>query len=79
MVGSSTNMRFGGVLEDNILITEIMGIPKVHVEVPIHGSGNNKYKEIFSSRAIQLMAIFIWVYVGAEVTTGGVLSDSMRI
>ncbi|KAB5592211.1 Gallate transporter [Ceratobasidium theobromae] len=50
---------------------EIMGIPKVHVEVPIHGSGNNKYKEIFSSRAIQLMAIFIWVYVGAEVTTGG--------
>ncbi|ELU38857.1 hypothetical protein AG1IA_07109 [Rhizoctonia solani AG-1 IA] len=35
-------------------------------------SGNdNKYKEIFSSRAVQLMSFFIWVYVGLEVTIGG--------
>ncbi|CUA77505.1 Gallate transporter [Rhizoctonia solani] len=32
---------------------------------------SNKYKEIFSSRAVQLMAFFIWVYVGVEVTIGG--------
>ncbi|KAF8714701.1 tetracycline resistance protein, partial [Rhizoctonia solani] len=35
-------------------------------------SGNdNKYKEILSSRAVQLMSFFIWVYVGLEVTIGG--------
>ncbi|CAE6462646.1 unnamed protein product [Rhizoctonia solani] len=32
---------------------------------------NGKYKEVFSSRAVQLVAFFIWLYVGLEVTIGG--------
>ncbi|CAE6453923.1 unnamed protein product [Rhizoctonia solani] len=54
---------------------EIMGLPDpniayTHTETQTPGS-SNKYKEIFSSRAVQLMAFFIWVYVGVEVTIGG--------
>ncbi|CAE6448114.1 unnamed protein product [Rhizoctonia solani] len=36
-----------------------------------HQSEGSKYKDIFGSRAVQLIALFIWVYVGAEVTIGG--------
>ncbi|KAL5641469.1 hypothetical protein ACGC1H_001822 [Rhizoctonia solani] len=54
---------------------EIMGLPDpnvAHSHTETHPSGTgNKYKEIFSSRAVQLMAFFIWVYVGVEVTIGG--------
>ncbi|KDN39561.1 hypothetical protein RSAG8_08717, partial [Rhizoctonia solani AG-8 WAC10335] len=54
---------------------EIMGQPDPniahsHTEGQAPGS-SNKYKEIFSSRVVQLMAFFIWVYVGVEVTIGG--------
>ncbi|KAH7345202.1 MFS general substrate transporter [Rhizoctonia solani] len=53
----------------------IMGLPDpniAHAHTEAHTSGtSNKYKEIFSSRAVQLMAFFIWVYVGVEVTIGG--------
>ncbi|CAE6523018.1 unnamed protein product [Rhizoctonia solani] len=54
---------------------EIMGQPDPniahsHTEGQTPGS-SNKYKEIFSSRVVQLMAFFIWVYVGVEVTIGG--------
>ncbi|EIW55077.1 MFS general substrate transporter [Trametes versicolor FP-101664 SS1] len=41
---------------------------------PDHESGNyanNKYKQIFGLRALHLMAIFILIYVGVEVTLGG--------
>ncbi|CAE6524345.1 unnamed protein product [Rhizoctonia solani] len=54
---------------------EIMGLPDpniAHAHTETSGS-SNKYKEIFSSRAVQLMAFFIWVYVGVEVTIGGKL------
>ncbi|KAF8680208.1 tetracycline resistance protein [Rhizoctonia solani] len=34
-------------------------------------SEESKYKGILSSRAVQLIALFIWVYVGTEVTIGG--------
>ncbi|CAE7149286.1 unnamed protein product [Rhizoctonia solani] len=54
---------------------EIMGLPDpniAHSHSETHTPGSsNKYKEIFSSRAVQLMAFFIWVYVGVEVTIGG--------
>ncbi|CAE6452859.1 unnamed protein product [Rhizoctonia solani] len=56
---------------------EIMGLPDPslsHTRSNNHdvsSEGGNKYKEIFSSRAVQLMAFFIWVYVGVEVTIGG--------
>ncbi|KEP54263.1 MFS general substrate transporter [Rhizoctonia solani 123E] len=53
---------------------EIMGLPDpnvAHSHTETHTSSTgNKYKEIFSSRAVQLMAFFIWVYVGVEVTIG---------
>jgi fucose permease len=70
----SWSLRLGDVSELDC-VTEIMGIPKTRTEANTHASANeqNKYKEIFSSRAIQLMALFIWVYVGAEVTIGGKL------
>ncbi|CAE6460672.1 unnamed protein product [Rhizoctonia solani] len=51
---------------------DVMGIPSPHVD-----NGNaarndeNIYKAVFSSRAVQLLAIFSWVYVGTEVTVGG--------
>ncbi|PCH35321.1 MFS general substrate transporter [Wolfiporia cocos MD-104 SS10] len=32
---------------------------------------NNKYKQIFRLRALHLLAIFIFIYVGVEVTIGG--------
>ncbi|CAE6416259.1 unnamed protein product [Rhizoctonia solani] len=34
-------------------------------------SEGNKYKDIFGSQAVQFVALFIWVYVGTEVTIGG--------
>ncbi|KAH7339692.1 major facilitator superfamily domain-containing protein [Rhizoctonia solani] len=56
---------------------EIMGLPDPNLphvhnnDNGVSSGGSNKYKEIFSSRAVQLMAFFIWVYVGVEVTIGG--------
>ncbi|CUA73969.1 hypothetical protein RSOLAG22IIIB_01490 [Rhizoctonia solani] len=48
---------------------EITGAPESHTTG--HQSEGNKYKDIFSSRVVQLIALFIWVYVGTEVTIGG--------
>lgn len=53
---------------------ELLGITATHTEASAIDQANeqqNKYKQIFGSRAVQLMAFFIWVYVGAEVTIGG--------
>ncbi|KEP48307.1 MFS general substrate transporter [Rhizoctonia solani 123E] len=56
---------------------EVMGLPDPnpsHAHDSGHGDSSNngnKYKQIFGSRAVQLMAFFIWVYVGVEVTIGG--------
>jgi fucose permease len=58
-------------------VSEITGLPDPkHAQSSIendgtHRSGNNKYREILGSRTVQLMAFFIWVYVGLEVTIGG--------
>ena len=35
------------------------------------GSDEGKYKQIFRLRALHLLALFIFVYVGTEVTVGG--------
>ncbi|KAI0631187.1 MFS general substrate transporter [Trametes polyzona] len=43
-------------------------------QAPSHdeeSQSNNKYKQIFSLRALHLMAFFILIYVGVEVTLGG--------
>ncbi|KAG9074559.1 hypothetical protein FRC06_010606 [Ceratobasidium sp. 370] len=45
--------------------------PQDDSNVPTSTNEQNKYKQIFGSRAVQLMAFFIWVYVGTEVTIGG--------
>ncbi|KAJ1311652.1 hypothetical protein OPQ81_010127 [Rhizoctonia solani] len=54
---------------------EIMGLPDPNISHTHNetqtSAVSNKYREIFSSRAVQLMAFFIWVYVGVEVTIGG--------
>jgi hypothetical protein len=53
-----------------------MGLPDPNI-IHAHGEAtqasgtSDKYKQIFSSRAVQLMAFFVWVYVGVEVTIGG--------
>ena len=38
-------------------------------------SGDNKYKQMFKLRTLHLLAFFILIYVGVEVTLGG-LSDT---
>ncbi|CAE7086840.1 unnamed protein product [Rhizoctonia solani] len=51
---------------------EVMGIPGPQSEnTAAPRSDENIYKAVFSSRAVQLLAIFAWVYVGTEVTVGG--------
>ncbi|KAG8720741.1 hypothetical protein FRC08_018282 [Ceratobasidium sp. 394] len=50
---------------------EILGISSTHTDTNASANEQNKYKQIFSSRAVQLMAFFVWVYVGTEVTIGG--------
>ncbi|EPS95638.1 hypothetical protein FOMPIDRAFT_1132010 [Fomitopsis schrenkii] len=35
------------------------------------GNGGGKYKQIFRLRALHLLALFIFIYVGIEVTVGG--------
>ena len=44
-------------------------------QTPAHdsaaGYGESKYKQMFKLRSLHLMAIFILVYVGVEVTLGG--------
>ena len=44
--------------------------------MPSHESGNedgdaNKYRQMFKLRVLHLMAFFILIYVGVEVTLGG--------
>ncbi|CEL57988.1 hypothetical protein RSOLAG1IB_02733 [Rhizoctonia solani AG-1 IB] len=50
-------------------MTEITGTLEPNVSAS--QSEESKYKDIFSSRAVQMIALFIWVYVGTEVTIGG--------
>ena len=58
-----------------------MGLPDPNI-IHAHGEAtqasgtSDKYKQIFSSRAVQLMAFFVWVYVGVEVTIGGKSTES---
>ena len=45
-------------------------------QIPSHESGNedgdaNKYRQMFKLRVLHLMAFFILIYVGVEVTLGG--------
>lgn len=45
--------------------------------MPVHepeanaNGDNSKYKQMFKLRALHLMAFFILIYVGVEVTIGG--------
>ncbi|CAE6433639.1 hypothetical protein ACGC1H_001494 [Rhizoctonia solani] len=48
---------------------EITGTPETNTTG--YQSEGSKYKDIFSSRVVQLIALFVWVYVGTEVTIGG--------
>ncbi|KAG9102356.1 hypothetical protein FRC06_002074 [Ceratobasidium sp. 370] len=52
---------------------DILGIHTSPLDLSSSANANeqNKYKQIISSRGVQLTAFFVWVYVGAEVTTGG--------
>ncbi|CAE6389121.1 unnamed protein product [Rhizoctonia solani] len=51
---------------------EVMGIPSPHADnATASRNDENVYRAVFSSRAVQLLAIFAWVYVGTEVTVGG--------
>ncbi|KAG9126757.1 hypothetical protein FRC07_002092 [Ceratobasidium sp. 392] len=52
---------------------DVLGVhtPPLDLAASANVSGDNKYKQIISSRGVQLTAFFVWVYVGAEVTTGG--------
>ncbi|KAG9102908.1 hypothetical protein FRC06_000827 [Ceratobasidium sp. 370] len=54
-------------------LDEILGIQVTRTDpnTPTAANNTNKYREIFTSRAVQLMAFFIWFYVGVEVTIGG--------
>ena len=45
-------------------------------QAPLHDtaaaqSGDNKYKQMFKLRALHLLATFVLIYVGVEVTLGG--------
>ncbi|CAE6402594.1 unnamed protein product [Rhizoctonia solani] len=48
---------------------EVTGAPESNTN-SLQSEGS-KYKDIFSSRAVQLLALFVWIYVGIEVTIGG--------
>ncbi|EUC65244.1 MFS general substrate transporter [Rhizoctonia solani AG-3 Rhs1AP] len=51
---------------------EVMGTPGPHADnASAPRNDENVYKAVFNSRAVQLLAIFAWVYVGTEVTVGG--------
>ncbi|KAG9086157.1 hypothetical protein FS749_003879 [Ceratobasidium sp. UAMH 11750] len=52
---------------------DILGIHTSPLDLTSSANPNeqNKYKQIINSRGVQLTAFFVWVYVGAEVTTGG--------
>ncbi|QRV90753.1 major facilitator superfamily transporter [Ceratobasidium sp. AG-Ba] len=47
------------------------GVGPAPLDLVADTNEQNKYKQIISSRGVQLLAFFVWVYVGAEVTTGG--------
>ncbi|QRW04845.1 major facilitator superfamily transporter [Ceratobasidium sp. AG-Ba] len=47
------------------------GVSPAPLDLIADTNEQNKYKQIISSRGVQLLAFFVWVYVGAEVTTGG--------
>ena len=40
-------------------------------------SGGNKYSEMFKLKSLHLMAVFILIYIGVEVTLGGEVYDGM--
>ncbi|CAE6433725.1 unnamed protein product [Rhizoctonia solani] len=48
---------------------EVTGAPEMNAG-SLQNAGS-RYKDIFISRAVQLLALFAWVYVGTEVTIGG--------
>ncbi|KEP55841.1 MFS transporter [Rhizoctonia solani 123E] len=51
---------------------EVMETPGPHADTAgTSRNDENIYGAVFSSRAVQLLAIFSWVYVGTEVTVGG--------
>ncbi|CAE6433650.1 unnamed protein product [Rhizoctonia solani] len=51
---------------------EVMGIPGPHADTAgTSRNDENIYKAVFSSREVQLLAVFSWIYVGTEVTVGG--------
>ncbi|ELU41944.1 MFS_1 domain-containing protein [Rhizoctonia solani AG-1 IA] len=61
----------GGMYAWLTFATEIMGVPAPHGDnASISRTDENAYKMVFGSRAVQLLAFFTWVYVGAEVTVG---------
>ncbi|KAI0350646.1 MFS general substrate transporter [Trametes cingulata] len=56
--------------DQDTCLTEIGQTPSVHEEETDNRSGN-KYKQIFKLRALHLLAFFVLIYVGVEVTLGG--------
>ncbi|ELU41946.1 hypothetical protein AG1IA_04029 [Rhizoctonia solani AG-1 IA] len=57
--------------------TDITGVNEPNLSAS--QSEESKYKGILSSRAVQLIALFIWVYVGTEVTIGATLHHTHSI
>ena len=51
-------------------LAEIGQMPVHEPEANANGD-NSKYKQMFKLRALHLMAFFILIYVGVEVTIGG--------
>lgn len=52
-----------------VCLAEIGQEPQEHINA---NHQDSKYRQIFRLRALHLIAIFIFVYVGVEVTIGGV-------
>ena len=50
-------------------LAEIGQEPEVH---PIEITSGNKYKQMFRLKELHILAFFILIYVGVEVTIGGV-------
>ena len=62
---------FVGVTPLMLYVTEALA--EIGQEPEDHGSANegSKYKQIFRLRELHLLAFFILIYVGIEVTLGG--------
>ena len=65
---------FVGVTPLMLYVTEALA--EIGQEPEDHGSANegSKYKQIFRLRELHLLAFFILIYVGIEVTLGGTCS-----